>query len=154
VSWARCLHAAVTGQAEDLVVEDLVFRSVVLASSHLLAHGIAHSIGSALTQRTGGGFNPGSFAPLGMAGGHGVKGAELGHLQRKQGVSNSNNGGCVRGGGAERRAHLVNIETRKAREVQPAVKEHGAMAGAENESVAVDPGAVVGIEVHSMTVKH
>ena len=58
------------------------------------------------------------------------------------------------GEAAEGRAHLVNIESRKAREVQPSVKEHGAMAGTENESIAVDPGAVIGIEVHGMAIKH
>jgi hypothetical protein len=28
------------------------------------------------------------------------------------------------------------------------------MAGTENESIAVDPGAVIGIEVHGMAIKH
>ena len=90
-SRAKCLHATVAGQAENLVVEDLVFRSVVLAGGHLLTHGIAHSIGSSLSQRASSGLNSGSFAPLGMTWGHGVEGSELGHLQGTEGISEGNN---------------------------------------------------------------
>jgi hypothetical protein len=55
---------------------------------------------------------------------------------------------------AKERAHLVNVETRKAGQVQPAIKKHGAVACTEDESIAVDPGAVVGVEGHGMAVEH
>ena len=38
--------------------------------------------------------------------------------------------------------------------MQPAVKKHGAVACAEDEAITVDPSALIGIEVHGVTVKH
>ena len=82
---ANRLHASVSRQTEDLVAEYLVLSSVVLASGHLLAHSVAHCVGRALSQRACRGLHTGSFAPLGVAGGHGVQRTELGHLEQGEG---------------------------------------------------------------------
>ena len=49
---------------------------------------------------------------------------------------------------------MVNVETRKAGQVQPAIKKHGAVACAEDEAITVDPSALIGIEVHGVAVKY
>jgi hypothetical protein len=43
---------------------------------------------------------------------------------------------------------------RVARKVQPAVKEHAAVAGGKDEAVAVEPLGFVGVVAQGMTVEH
>ncbi len=62
----------------------------------------------------------------------------------------------IKGRGLSRRGdeHLVDVESWKTRQMQPAIQEHGAVARAEDEPVAVDPRGLIGIEDHGVAVQH
>ena len=100
------LHAAVAREADHVVVEDRVLGRVEAGRGHLAGHGHADGIAHALPQRTGGAFDAGRLAKLGMAGGLAVELAEIFQLLERQVV---------------------------AAEVQPAVEEHAAVARGEDE---------------------
>ena len=112
------LQTAVTGESDDVIVDDLVLSGVVLCRRHFAGERVAHRIADALTQRARGGLHAGGFMELRMPRGDGMQRAEFGDVFDRH---------------------------RVAAEVQPGVEEHGAMAGAENEAVTVQPFGVGGI---------
>ena len=50
--------------------------------------------------------------------------------------------------------HLLDRHLRIAGEMQPRIKEHRAVAGRENEAVAIEPAGLIGIVLESLAVKH
>jgi hypothetical protein len=50
--------------------------------------------------------------------------------------------------------HLINVESWKTRQMKPAIQEHGAVPSAEDETITVDPGGLIRIEDHRMSVQH
>ena len=110
------LHAAVAGEADDVVVEDRVLGRVEPGGRHLPGHRHADGIAHALAQRTGGALDAGGDAKLRMAGGLAVELAEILQFLERQIV---------------------------AAQMQPAVEEHAAMARGQDEAVAVEPAGLV-----------
>jgi hypothetical protein len=110
---ADALHqAAVTQKHVSVVVDDLVAVAVEFGRQQLLGERHAHRVGDALAQRAGGGLDAGRVADLGVAGRLAVQLAEVLQLLHRQ---------------------------RVAREVQERIDEHGAVAVAEHEPVAIGP---------------
>ncbi|CAH0365717.1 unnamed protein product, partial [Pelagomonas calceolata] len=121
------LEAAVADHAEDVVVEDRVLRRVEHGGRHLGGRGEARAVRDTGSQRTGRG------------------------LDTRRRVFR------VRELGVARRGAVVLAEVRDlvlgdvvAGQVEPRVEEHAAVARAEDEAVAVDPGRVVGVEGHGL----
>ena len=112
------LHAAVAGEADDVMVEDRVLRRVEARLGHLRGDGHADGVRDALAERAGG------------------------RLDAARGVRELGVAGRLRAELAEA-LHLVERHVRVAAEVQPRVEEHRAVAGGEHEAVAVraTPGA-------------
>ena len=119
------LEAAITGEGEDVVTEDLVVVGVVDGLGHLLGDGKTDGVGDALSEGTGGALNAGGgvlgVGELGVAGGHGVVLTEV--------------------------LELIDGEV-EAGKVEPGVKEHGSVAGGKDEAITVDPGGVLGVVGH------
>mmetsp|Transcript_27185 Transcript_27185/g.41982 ORF Transcript_27185/g.41982 Transcript_27185/m.41982 type:complete len:404 (-) Transcript_27185:114-1325(-) len=124
------LEASVAGKGEDVVSEDLVVCGVVDGLRHLLGKGEADGVGNSLSEGSGGGLDSGggvfAIGELRVAGSHGVVLTEVLHLLE---------GKIVTG------------------DVQPAVNEHGSVAGGQDEAVAVDPGRVGRVVGHRGSVK-
>ena len=120
-------NAAVTGKAVDIVVENLVLRGVEAGGSVLAGDSEAHGIGNALAQRAGGAFHTGAAAEFRVAGSVGALGAES--------------------------LHIVHADA-EACEVQPAVKEHGAVAAGQDEAVAIEPARLGGVHVEQVTIEN
>ena len=114
-------HAAVAHQAVGVMVHHGEAVAVEHGGQVLLGHGHAHGVGDALAQGAGGGLHHGRVAVLGMAGGLGAPLAELLEILHGQAI---------------------------AEEVVDAVEQHGRMARAEHEAVAVVPGGVGRIVAH------
>ena len=114
-------------KTDDVVIEDLVARRVETRGRHLAGHGQADGVADALPQRAGRALDARGLVELGVAGGLAVEHAEVLHLVERQVV---------------------------AAQVQPAVEEHRAVAGGEDEAVAVEPARLVGVVHHRMAVKH
>ena len=112
------LHAAVAGEADDVVIKDRVRRGVEARRGHLAGDSHADGVADALAQRAGGALDAGSFAELGVTRGDAVQHAELFHLVERDGV---------------------------AAEVEPRVKKHAAVAGGEDEAVTVEPARALGV---------
>ncbi len=121
------LHAAVAREADDVVVEDLMFRRVEARRGHLAGDGHAHRVGDALPQRTRGALHARGLAEFGMSRREAVQAAELHHVIDGDGV---------------------------AAQVQPGVEEHAAMPGRENEAVAVRPARALGIVNQGVAEQH
>ena len=119
------LEASVTGEGEDVVVEDLVVVGVVDALGHLLGGGETDGVGDTLSEGTGGALDAGGVVlgvrELGVTGGHGVVLTEV--------------------------LELIDGEV-EASKVEPGVKEHGSVAGGKDEAVTVDPLGVLGVVGH------
>ena len=119
------LEAAISGQHEDVVVEELVGLGVVDCGGHFGGCGVSHGVGHSGSQGAGCGLDSGggvfAVGEFGVAGGLGVVLAEL--------------------------FELVDAEVESG-EVEPAVEEHGAVSCGEDEAVAVDPGGVLGVVGH------
>ena len=60
-------QAAITHEYIGVVINNLVARSVELGCQQALCQRHTHRVGDALTQRTGGGFNPGRDIHFGVA---------------------------------------------------------------------------------------
>ena len=121
------LHAAVAGEADDMVVENLVARRVETRGRHLAGHRHADRVANALPERAGGGLDSGGLAEFGVARGLAVQDAEILHLLERQ---------------------LV------AAQVQPAVEEHRTVARGEDEAVAIQPARLIRIVHERMAVEH
>jgi len=83
-----------------------------MGGGHLAGDGEADGVGDALAEGAGGALDAGGLVELRVAGGLGVELAEGLYLVERQIV---------------------------AAEVEPRVNEHGAMAGGEDEAIAVEP---------------
>mmetsp|Transcript_9229 Transcript_9229/g.15837 ORF Transcript_9229/g.15837 Transcript_9229/m.15837 type:complete len:525 (-) Transcript_9229:48-1622(-) len=125
------LHAAITAESHNVVVENSVVVSVELGSSHLLGSTHTNGVCNTLTKRTSGGLNTRGVVlgvrELGVTRGHGVVHTEVLHLLHGQGV---------------------------ASKVQPGVHEHGPVASRQNESVSVHPGGVIGERLQHIAVEN
>ena len=119
------LEATVTGEGEDVVVEDLVVVGVVDGLGHLLGGGETDGVGNTLSEGTGGALDAGGVVlgvgELGVTGGHGVVLTEV--------------------------LELIDGEV-EASKVEPGVKEHGSVAGGKDEAVTVDPLGILGVVGH------
>jgi hypothetical protein len=116
---ADSLHqAAVAGDHPGAVIDQPFAETGVQVA---LRHGHADGGGEALAQRAGGGLHAGGVAVLGVAGGERAPLPEV--------------------------AELVHRHRLDAVEVQQGVEQHGAVAGAEHEAIAVGPERVGGVEL-------
>ena len=122
---AHALHqAAVAGDHVGAVIDQILAPA---GAQHLLRHGEAHGGGEALPERAGGGLDPGRVVDLRMTRGVGAPLAEV--------------------------ADLLHRHLRVAREIEQRVKQHGAMAGRQDEAVAVGPSRLRGVELEVARVK-
>ena len=103
-----------------MVIENGMLGGIETGGGHLLGGGETDGIGDALSEGAGGGLDAGCLAELRVAGGAAFERPEV-----LDGVE----GDVVAG------------------EVQPRVEEHRAVAGGEDEAVAVDPAGHVGVEM-------
>ena len=110
------LQTPVARDADDVVVENFVNLRIEARGGHFLGNSEPHRIGNALTKRPRGAFHPVSLMRFRMPGSDAAKSAEI--LQ------------------------LIQRHQRVTSEVQPAVEEHGAMAGTQNEAVAIEPAGI------------
>lgn len=102
-----------------MVVKHRVCSRVKPRCSHLLGNRHADGVRHALTQRTSGAFHTQCFKILGMSGSV--------RTQSAKGF------------------HLINADLRIAGQMQPAVKEHGAMTCGEDKAVTVQPAGFCGV---------
>ena len=121
------LEAAVADHAEDVVVEDRVLRRVEHGRAHLRGRGEAGAVRDAGAERARRGLDAGrrvfAVGEFRVAGRRRVVLAEVRDLVLGDVV---------------------------AREVEPRVEEHRAVARGQHEAVAVDPLRVVGVEGHGL----
>ena len=110
-----------------MVVEDLVLGSIETGFAHFGRNSIADGVRHPLAERTSGCFDSGCFMKFRVAGRHAVELPEVPQLVDRQSI---------------------------AGKMQPAVKEHAAMAGRKNEPVTVDPARIVGIVFQGMPVEN
>ena len=106
------LHAAVSGQRHDVVVDDRLRRGVEFGRRHLLRHRVAHRICHPLPQRPRGGLDARSLVKFRVPWRDAAEHAEF--------------------------LHLLEIDRIPA-QVQPRIQKHRAMSGTEDESVPVQP---------------
>jgi len=121
------LHAAVTREADHMVIEQRVLGGVETSGRHLAGERHADGVADALAEGARGRLDAGSLTELRMARCDTVQRAELAHLLER---------------------HVV------AAEVQPSVQEHRAMAGGEDEAVAVDPLRTLRVVHQGVAEKH
>jgi hypothetical protein len=121
------LKAAVTSESNDVMVENSVIGSVETGSGALSGESITDGVAHTLTERSGGGFDPFGFIKLGVARSDGVKLAEGSDVV------------------------VANLVSGK---VKPAVDEHGAVTGGEDEAVAVEPLRSSGIKTETFAKKN
>mmetsp|Transcript_35856 Transcript_35856/g.70594 ORF Transcript_35856/g.70594 Transcript_35856/m.70594 type:complete len:488 (-) Transcript_35856:336-1799(-) len=125
------LHAPISAESEDVMVNDLVLRGVEASSSHLGGSSHTDCVGDALTQGAGGGFDTGCVVlrggEFGVTGGHGVVLAET--LQLILGK-------------------IV------ASQVKPRIQEHRTMTGRKNKSVSVQPLRIFGVLLKNVSVEN
>jgi len=113
------LHATVAGEDDDMVIENGEVWGVEFGGGHFLGDGVSDGVGDALAEGTGGGFDAGGFVEFGVTWGPGAEGAEF--------------------------LNLVVVDGGIAGEVEPGVEEHGAVTGAEDEAIAVEPMGIGGV---------
>jgi len=121
------LHAAIAGQADNVIVKNCVFRRVEPGGGHLLRDGEADRIRDALAERSCGGLDARGVAKLRVARRPALKLAEV--------------------------LHRIQREI-KPGEMQPGVEEHAAVASGEDEAVAIEPARLVGIQVKRVAEEH
>ncbi len=121
------LHAAVAGQADDVMIEDRVLGRVEARRRHLPGHGHADGVAHALSEGTRGRLDSRRLPELGMPGGDAVQRAELLHLLERNIV---------------------------AAQVQPGVEEHAAVSGGENETVPIEPAGLLRIVRERVPEQH
>ena len=110
-----------------MIIEDRVLRRVETGLGHLAGHGHADGVAHALAERPGGALDAGRLAKLRVARSLAVELTEIFQLLEREVV---------------------------AAEVQPAVKEHAAVARGENEAVAVEPARFVRVVHERVPVEH
>ncbi len=116
-------HAAVSGEAVDVVIEDGQAFAIVARGEPALGDRHADRIAAALAERAGGGLDAGRVAIFGVAGGLGADLAEiLDVLQADRRI-------------AGRIAVLVDLLD--AREVEQRIEQHRGVADRQDEAVAV-----------------
>ena len=120
------LHATVTGEGDDMVVEDRMLGGVEAGLGHFAGEGETDGVGDTLDERASRALDAGRLMKLRVAGSLGVQLAEV--------------------------LHLIDREVVAAK-VQPAVQEHRAVAGGEHEAVAVEPAGLGGIVREGVAVK-
>ncbi len=109
-------QAAVAHEDVGMVVDDAVAGLVELRGHQFFRQRHADRVADALAQRTGGGFNAGGVAELGVARGFAVQLAEVFQFLDRQVV---------------------------ASQVQQRIDQHGAVAVGQHEAVAVEPAGIV-----------
>ena len=114
------LQTAVAAQRDDVIIEDLPLCRIEFGRGTLARQRVTDGVADALSERAGGGFNAGRVAEFGMSGRFGVQVAEIGDFFDAQIVTG---------------------------EMQPRIKEHRAVTGAENEAVAVEPTRIGGVDL-------
>ena len=118
------LETAIASQANDLMIENLVFGSIEMSGRHLRCNGHAHGIANPLTKGAGGAFDSGGFAEFRMPGSLAVQLAEILYfLDRK-------------------------IVTGK---MKPTVKKHAPVTSRQNETVTIDPLGIGWIDLKILT---
>ena len=115
------LQAAITGEGDDMVVENAMGGCVEAGLAHFGRDGKTDGIRHALAERACGGLDAGGFVELRMSGSDAAELAEIFDFFQGQAI---------------------------AREVEPAVEEHAAVACGEDEAVAVQPVWLIRIEAH------
>ena len=118
-------QAAVTGDDIGVVIHQ---RLAIAGAQDFLGHGKPHGVGNALTERAGGGFDARCMAVFGMARGDRTPLAEI--------------------------AELVERHLGVAGEMQERIKQHRAVPGREDETVAIRPVGGGGIEFEVPGIKH
>ena len=121
------LEAAVARETDDRLVENDVVGRIEFRRRHLRGEGVADRIADALSERTGRGLDSDGLSELGVTRGLAVQLAEVFDLLHRQIV---------------------------AREVEPAVEEHAAMAGGKDEAVAIEPLRLRGIVAEGAAKQH
>ena len=121
------LKAAVAVDGEDVLVEDRVLRGVEARGGAFAGERVADGIADALAERAGGRLDARRFMELRVPRRDRVQRAEFFHLVT---------GNRVTG------------------EMQPAVEEHRAVAGGENEAVAVEPLRGIRVVAHGLAEQH
>ena len=123
---ADALHqAAVAGDDVDVVVDDVAAEARV---QHALRDRHADRVGETLAERARGRLDARGMAVFGMAGGLGA------HLPEA--------------------LQLPDVHPRIAGEVEERVEQHGAVAGRQDEAVAVGPLGVGGVEAQRLAEEH
>ncbi len=123
---ADALHqAAVAGDDIGVVVDHV---RAELAGQHALTQGETDRIGDALAQRAGGGLGDGDMAIFRMAGGARAELAEI--------------------------LDLLDVDILIAGQIGERVEQHRAMAGGQDEAVAVGPMRVLGVELQEAGEEH
>ena len=110
-----------------MLIKDAALRRVETRRRHLHRHRDADCVAHPLPERPGGAFHAGRFTKLRMPRRLGMQLAEPFDLRHRQIVT----------------AH-----------VQPRVKEHAAVAGREDEVIAIDPARFVRIVFQGVGVEH
>ncbi len=118
-------QAAVAGQHIGLVIDEVIAEA---GGQVALGNGKAHGIGKALAQGPGGGFNAGGMAIFRVARGLGAQLPEVLELLQR---------------------HVL-----VARQKQQRIQQHGAVAGGENEAVAIRPMRIAGIKIEELGEQH
>ena len=118
-------QVAVGGEHIGVMIDEIV---AVFGVEHALGEREAHGGGDALAERARGGLDAGGHEVLGVARGLGVELAEV--LQ------------------------LVDGHALHARQVQERVEQHRAVAGRQDEAVAVRPGRVRGVVFQELGEQH
>ena len=121
------LKAAVAVERDDVVIEDRVLGGVEAGGGAFSGERVADGIADALAERAGGGLDARGFMKLRVAGSDRVELAEIFHIV---------------------------LGNRVAGKVQPAVEEHRAVAGGEDETVAVQPFRRVRAVAHRFAEEH
>ena len=116
-------QVAIAANGIGMVVDESVSGAVEARRQPVFGDGHAHAVGETLPQRAGGHFHAGRMAALGMARRLAAQPAEALQLVQRQIV---------------------------AGQVQQAVEQHGAVAGGENEAIAVEPRRVLGIVLQKL----
>mmetsp|Transcript_1562 Transcript_1562/g.2869 ORF Transcript_1562/g.2869 Transcript_1562/m.2869 type:complete len:256 (-) Transcript_1562:65-832(-) len=126
------LHAAIAAHGVRIEVEELVSRLVVRSSEPLAGNGHSHAGGQSITERSSGGLHTGRPAVLGMASAARMKLAEGFEIIHAHGLAV---------------AHLVvGGDGFNSRQVHGGVEEHGGVAEAQDESIAVGPDWIGWVE--------
>ena len=127
-------HAAVSGDGEDAVVEDVEAGTVVTGGEPLLADRHPDAGRDALPERTGGAFDAGDPAVFGVA--------------RRLAVELAESADVVERHGRLPEPLVLGVHGLDARQVEDRPEEHRGVPVRQDEPVAVRPDRVFRVEVH------